>query len=121
MVEFTVGCPERKDLFELGKGAWGWHYPRASEWNFDASYDPSIKRLLDDALHRDDREAFARYVVRVWNLGYHVEPGHNEWVRDVGRRLFDYCQERDWKVVFICDCDDEYDSHHWTVVDSRYR
>ena len=119
-VEFSVGCPKRRDRFELGSGAWGWHYTHDPHDHDQPKHDPSIERLLVDRLHRTDREAFAEYVLRVWLSG-HVEPGGEEWVREVGRRLFDYCAVRRWEVVFIPEeCAAHPDWYDWPIVDSRY-
>lgn len=119
-VEFSIGCAPRRDRFELGKGAWGWHYTHDPNDHDQPKRDPSIERLLVDGLHRDDRDAFAEYVLRVWLSGY-VEAGGEDWVRDVGRRLFDYCAAREWAVLFIPEeCDAHPDWYDWPIVDSRY-
>lgn len=117
---FYIGCPRVRDRFELGSGAWGWHYtPDPNDYD-QPKTDPSIARLLEDRLHRTDRDAFAGYVLRVWLSG-HVEPGDEEWIREVGLRLFDYCARRRWEVVFIPEeCTAHPDWYDWPIVDSRY-
>jgi hypothetical protein len=108
--DFSIVSPT--EVFELGSGSWGWHYNRDG-----VVYEPSLKQ--PELLPRV-KEEFAKYVLKVWLLGY-VEPGHEDYILDVGRRLFDFCEKHNWDVKLVSDHDGDIDD--WVdlpVVDSRY-
>lgn len=85
---YYVTCRRRKDCFELGKGGW-----------FALKMDSprEIKKLRDGG-----KAAFMQHIVDAWNSGM-PEEGHEEYARDVGRRLWNWCKARGWKVELMID------------------
>ena len=62
-IEYYVVCKERKDVFNLGKGAW-----------YKIYSDDYYKGLLEQGL---DREQFAEKIEQIWSSGY-VKDGLEE-------------------------------------------
>jgi hypothetical protein len=109
--DFSVASPT--EVFELGSGPWGWNYKGGN----GAQYEPSFQKITE--LPRD-KEEFAAHTLNVWNHG-HVEPGNEEYILDVGRRLFDFCEKHSWNVKLVSDHDGDCDDwDELPVVDSRY-
>ena len=86
-VEHYVVCHERKEAFDLGNMHW---------------YD------IDLSKHHDDINVFAD-MVSMSNAGFWGrKPEIYEFGYAMGRRLWHWCQQRDWKVELKNDTEAGY-------------
>lgn len=103
MMSFWVLATEANELFELGGGPWGGFKDRGG--NPDLDYHELALNLVD---FKSDQEAFANHFLACWESGYiegRGDPESQEYMRAVGRRLWVWCDERNWLVKLVTDHD----------------
>lgn len=102
------------ESFDLGGGAWGGLKGRGPAFSDEVP--------LDLSLHRDDREAFAEHVLEVWRSGF-VDDDDGKYLKEVGRKLWDWCTVRKWNVRLRSDYDysESLNTSTYVVTGSRFQ
>jgi hypothetical protein len=95
-VDYYVICPERKDVFGLGRI--GGH---------------DLMSLLRSPAAQKSKDIFAQGFLAEWLFRYDDDNYIEEHILSVGRTLWLWCVERDWKVSLVNDAMDEMEWRDW--------